>query len=488
MSSTIKNASYYTIGSIIRAATSFVLLPVFSNTLGAEQYGVLNLLHTFSTILGVFMTLATERSLFRLYYDYDNEVEKNRFLSTVFWTINGISAIMIVLTILTGGYISHFVGDVDVWHVLLPTVLYTFFMSLINYCQVLMQVEQKGKDFLKISILFLIIYNVISLFFIFYYSKTVKALVYGQLIASMLVLPFAFGNVRKRISLTYSVDFLKSTLKYSIPIFIAVSFSWVLNLTDRLFIANLATLRDAGIYSLASKFTQFAILLIGAVHQAYSPYFYNISNSFSYEDARKRLIPANKAMTFITCSCCVLIAVLIYPFLHIAFTSEYYGAVKYVYILALSTIYTQQCGLLNVMVYQNKKVKSMASITIVCGILSLVLNYLLIPLLGAVAAAISNLIVGLSIFGLTYMVAKRNYYIPLCFSLMAFSIIILAVGGIIDLLTTNILPNIMFKLILLVIASLLAFLLKIITQEEYNSMRNRLLSLYRKNEHGSEKG
>ena len=103
-------------------------------------------------------------------------------------------------------------------------------------------------------------------------------------IPSVIVIPFAIGNVKNRISFVYSVNILRSTLKYSIPIFIAVSFSWMLNMTDRLFIANLSTLQEAGVYSLASKFTQFAVLLVGAVHQAYSPFFYNISNTNTYEE------------------------------------------------------------------------------------------------------------------------------------------------------------------------------------------------------------
>jgi len=477
MASAIKNASYYTIGSIIRAATSFLLLPVFSNALGAEQYGVLNLLQTFSTILGVFMTLATERSLFRLYYDYDTEEGKTEFLSTVFWTINGISAIMLLSTLLTGGFLAHFLGDVNVWRVLLPTVLYTFFMSLINYSQVLMQVEQKGKYYIRISILLLVIYNAFSLLFLYFYSKTVESLVYGQLIASFLVLPFAFGNVKKRIAFTFSVDILKSTLKYSIPIFITVSFSWVLNMTDRLFIANVGSLEDAGIYSLASKFTQLAVLFVGAVHQAYSPYFYNIANTATYEVAKNRLIPANKVVTLITCFSCVMIAMFIKPLLYLVFDPAYYGAVIFTYILCISTLFSQQCSLLNVMVYQNKKVKSMAAISIVCGLLSLLLNSIFVPRWGAMGAAISNLIVGLTLFGVTYKLARGNYYIPLSFSVMGFSLLVLATAGVVDVMVDNLLINLSCKIILLVLFYFVACVLRIITKQEITSLKKRMVGL-----------
>ena len=56
MSSAIKNSAYYAIGSVIKTASSFLLLPLFANILGAEQYGVFNALQTFSAILGTLMT------------------------------------------------------------------------------------------------------------------------------------------------------------------------------------------------------------------------------------------------------------------------------------------------------------------------------------------------------------------------------------------------------------------------------------------------
>ena len=77
MNKALKNTIFYTIGSLAKAAASFVLLPIYANMLGTEQYGIYGILQPFSIILATFMTLATERSIYRLYYDYKDNKKKD---------------------------------------------------------------------------------------------------------------------------------------------------------------------------------------------------------------------------------------------------------------------------------------------------------------------------------------------------------------------------------------------------------------------------
>ena len=162
MSRAINNAFYYTIGSLVKAFTSFLLLPIFANILGSAQFGVLSLLQSFSSVLAIFMTFGVERSLYRLYYDYKNEESRNLFLSTLFWSINATSLIIIILSIICAHQLSNILGGVDSYRVVLPVIIYTFFQALINYSQIIMQVEQKGKSFLLVSMLLMISYNLVT--------------------------------------------------------------------------------------------------------------------------------------------------------------------------------------------------------------------------------------------------------------------------------------------------------------------------------------
>lgn len=137
--------------------------------------------------------------------------------------------------------------------------------------------------------------------------------------------------------------------------FVMIVFSWVLSMTDRLYIANLVNFKEAGIYSLASKFMQIITLFAGAVFQAYGPYFYKATSNFDYNTVLRKFKPINECITLIICMIAILVCYLSKVIISGCFTSEYSPCIMYVYILSLSCVFTQQSGLLNFMIYQNKK-------------------------------------------------------------------------------------------------------------------------------------
>lgn len=432
MGKALNNSIYYTIGAVVKASASFLLLPVFTNKLGAEQYGILSLLQTFSTILATVMTLAVERSLYRLFYDYQTEEEQRCFLSTVFWLICLNSVIVIILTILMGGIIVQYIGDVDVYAVFSPVVIYTFFSALINFSQIIMQVEQKGGQYLKVSLLILIIYNVVALLLVFFYSTTVKSLVYASFVTYLVVTPIAYYKIKEKIHLEFDKKIILSIFKFSSPLLLMIIFSWVLHFSDRLFIAKLVNYEYAGIYSLAAKIVSIITLFAEAVFQAYGPYFYRIANTMDTREAKAILKESNSIITLIICLLGILIVLFSNTVLNLLFSDEYAPALVFIYLLAISMVFTQQSGLLNLMIYQNKKTLGISLITIAAGVLSVVFNYWFIPVYGAVMAGITNLVVGILMITLTFLLARRNYYISVNIPLLLYAVILMLLYAVCD--------------------------------------------------------
>ncbi len=470
MGKALNNSIYYTIGAIVKASASFLLLPVFTNKLGAEQYGILSLLQTFSTILATVMTLAVERSLYRLFYDYHTEEEQSRFLSTVFWLICLNSVIVIILTILMGEVIVQYIGDVDVYTVFSPVVIYTFLSAVINFSQIIMQVEQKGKQYLMISLLILIMYNVVALFLVFFYSTTVKSLVYASFVTYLVVTPIAYYRIKAKIHLGFDKKIILLLFRFSSPLLLMIIFSWVLHFSDRLFIAKLVNYEYAGIYSLAAKIVSIITLFAGAVFQAYGPYFYQIANTMDTCEAKIKLKESNSIITLIICLLGILIVLFSNTVLNLLFSDEYAPALVFIYLLVISTVFTQQSGLLNLMIYQNKKTVGISLITITAGILSVVLNYWLIPIYGAVTAGVSNLFVGILMITMTFLLARRNYYIPVNMPLLLYAVILMLLYAVCDYMIESHWLAMVFKLCLLGAWVLLGRLLGLINLCKMNEI------------------
>lgn len=413
MASAAKNTIYYAIGSIFRALTSFVLLPIYANMLGTSQYGILNLLQTFTAIIAPLMSLSVEKSIYRLYFDYKTDDSKQEFLSTVFWSINITSLFVIAACILSGQLIANLLGGVDVTTVFYPLLIYTYLSALVTYCQIILQTQQKGLAYLLVSMVLLIVYNLVALLLLFNWSQTYKSEVYASFIAYPIVLIVGFLFIRNQIRFKYNLNISKQIISYSMPLFLVSLFSWILSASDRFFIANIQNTSDVGLYSMAFKIVSMAVMFGASIKQAYDPYFYNISNSIESEQAKIKIKPINDTMVFLTSMLFLIVILFGKLFVKLYLAPEYQQCIVYLYFLTLSCFFTQQMNVLNPMILQNKKTGLISLITITGGGLSMLLNMVLIPKYGSLMAAVDSVVVGLYMFCLTWYFAKKNFYIKI---------------------------------------------------------------------------
>lgn len=448
--SALKNSILYGIGSLIKALASFFLLPLYTSILGATQYGQLNVLQTASYIISTCITLALERSLYRLYYDYKTDDGKIQFLSTVFIAINGIGLFVVFLFILFGSYLTPYLGGVDFVSGLLPVVLYSYINALIAFCQIIMQTRQEGAKFLFVSLLFVALYNILCVALLYLYSPTYHSMVFATLITALLVFPVSFSIIRQQIRLFFSKKIMKEVFVYTTPILGMILFAWVLNFSDRLFLANLTSLEDVGLYSFAAKIVSVVPLFCGAIFQSYTPYFFNIANTMEVKQAKEKLKPIIDTITFLICLVCIGMALTYNLFLRLVISEEYLSSIDFFYFLLTGTIIGQQTGVLNGMLYQNKKTGRLASVSIVAGLLSVFLNIILITTIGRIGAAISNLVVSSFLVLVTYILARKEYYIPFKFILLLSGIVAILMMCVCDYLILNIVLQTMLKVFVVI--------------------------------------
>ena len=278
--------------------------------------------------------------------------------------------------------------------------------------------------------LYLVLYNIITLSMLYFYSKSINSLVYANLIANLIVFPYAFKFLYKKIKLVFNKQVLKSVIKYTSSMFLMIVFAWVLHTSDRLLIANRVSLSDAGVYSLAIKISTVVTLFSGAIFQSYTPYFYRIANTMSIVEAKIKLARINTIIAYIVCSIIIFVSIVSKPLIDCLFDSNYKMSFTYLSIILLSITISQTTGFFNVMIYQNKKTSSLSFITITAAILNWTLNYIFLPIYGTITAATVHIITSLILVGLTYILARRNYYISSSNILKIILISFIALGAV----------------------------------------------------------
>ena len=111
----IKNTSLYTLGNILPQAAGFILLPIYTRYLTPADYGIVSSMQVLSTILAVFFTLAIDRSIFRLYFDYKIEKAKRDYLGTITISLFFISISVLLLLFIFRGIVGQIFKSIELY-------------------------------------------------------------------------------------------------------------------------------------------------------------------------------------------------------------------------------------------------------------------------------------------------------------------------------------------------------------------------------------
>ena len=209
-----------------------------------------------------------------------------------------------------------------------------------------------------------------------------------------------------------------------------------MNMSNRVFIENYFTLQEVGIFSMASKLSSIASILLGALFTAYNPMFYRLASDKDQPIAKNKIQQLNRLL---------VVAIFIVSFLVVFFSKEvvfilnsrYQEAVMYIPTLVLANAITYLASIYGLMIYQNKKSGVMMYIYITGAIFSIIFNYVLVPQFGAYGASWVNVIASLVILLLSIYYAKKNYYIPLQYTYiilgLAISVVILYINSYVNI-------------------------------------------------------
>lgn len=415
MSKLLKNSLIYTIGNVITALSAFFLLPLYTKYLTVSDFGITNSMQIISSVLVIVLSLALERSLFRVYYDYNTEKEQKDFLGTIFLSILGAGCLGLLLCFLASRYLNLLFSSIPFHPYYTLAIFYSFVLSIINFTQTVAQVKQNARQFIFISITTLLVTIGANLILILHLHEGALGYLKGVLYGGLCVIPFALYYIHSSINYTFNSTKLKSALLFSLPILPSLIAGWVLNLSDRVFIDKYYTLADVAIYSLGYRIASLVIFISSAIFMSYNPLFFNIANrkELSVEEQKSRIYKINSAIIILIGIVGLGILLCSDAALKLFFPKDYMASYAYISVLILSFIIAQVTGLFNLMIYQNKRTKPVAVITICCAVLNIALNYFLIPRYGVFCAVLSNLICNSVNFLLIYLLAKKNYFISL---------------------------------------------------------------------------
>jgi len=268
-----RNSVAYVIGHLATRAISFLLLPLYTNALTPEDYGVLSLAFTFAAFCLIVFHFGIDSALLKFFTGARPDRQKEIF-TTVYLTQVAVAALLAAGLFLARDVLAPVLLGVDRpdWMALLIGVIIAD--TLWAHPMHLRRAEGKALTYAGLSVMNATVLMAGNIVLIAVMGLGITGALLANLMASCLLLavnlPTVFRNLAPR---TFSRERLRELLGFGLPFLPAGLFTMVMELADRYLLRWLTDLETVGLYSAGYKLGLFMLLLVGGFSLGWQPFF-----------------------------------------------------------------------------------------------------------------------------------------------------------------------------------------------------------------------
>ena len=392
----LKQFSTYTLVGFIGAGVNFFLMPYLSHFLKTWEYGVLSMVNSFVTILIPLIGLSVAGYANVEYYKFKNKEPKE--FASVFSTVQVIPVLpflfLLLVTILFANPIAVFLEIPTAQSYWVPlsallAVLTIYYETLIGF----IIIEQKPGTYIFFVLLRLVIEVSLTIYFITVLDYGWEGRLLAWVIATTILFIASFLYFNKLGLLTKNIKkkYRLAALSFGIPLILHVLGKFVINYSDRLFIAKMVSIDEAGIYNIGYQVGTMILLFVNAVSNFISPYIFERMSNLTKEK-EIQLVRVSYIIIVGLLGVLLFITFLAPLFFKYMVDPSYAEGVRYVFWTGLSYFFWGVYIVFTGYIFYYKKTKILGYLAIVNVALNIGLNYVLISKFGAIGAAYATCI------------------------------------------------------------------------------------------------
>ncbi len=387
---------------------AFLAIPIYTRVFTPEQYGM------YSITLAVVnvMTLINGwigTSIIRFYPEYEQQQRLPAFNTTI-WTTWLLSSAMILMgmAILRSQIpLLQRLQHLFYWGLLLFPLLSA---QTMNYHYFRIQKRPLGYTTAHLALTLLTIGLNLTLIFVFHVG--VEALLMGNILALLLVLPWLWrwtvnGHFRP---LQYETALLKKALKYGIPLALGNLSNWILHLSDRFLLEHFLGFATVGVYATSYFLAERSMMiLVNILFLGYWPFIVRLWEEEGAEAtyrAYRKLLSTYLALATLAV---FLLAFLAHDVLRILLGKSFVRGYIIVPWVAMGFLLFGLQQLFQTGLIVHKTTRPIAGSIFTAGLLNIGLNILLIPKWGMVGAAVASFLSYLVLNLLILSFSRRRF-------------------------------------------------------------------------------
>lgn len=405
----VKATTAYFLANMINKAIAYITTPLYTNILSSEEYGQVSVFISWLSLIGIVAMFSLQAGV------YNNGMiefkdEKAQFSFSLLILSNIITLIVSVVLLCTYPYTKEIL-QIDIPLLILMVVIF-FFQPAYNFWITRQRFEYKYKATTLVMVIMNILSPIFALIFIktdLFGNKVYDRLFGAELLMLAFYLVFYIRNIVDARGRLYT-KYWKFALAFNLPLIPHYLSQYMMNSSDKIMISRLIGDSEAAYYSVAYSVAAVISIVWTSINASLIPYTYQNCKNKTYHNISRVVTPLWVLFAFI----CFALMVFAPELMRFLAPSEY-SIGKYVIPPVIGGVFFQSLYYTFSSVnYYYKKTKYVMYASLSAAVINILLNYLLIPRFGFIAAGYTTLLsymiqAAIDYFAMKTVVSERIY-------------------------------------------------------------------------------
>jgi O-antigen/teichoic acid export membrane protein len=269
-----KHSMVYGVGHILSRSIGFLLLPIHTNCLKADLYGVASLLFSALAIFNVVFSYGMDAAFLRFFILEESRTGRQRIFSTIFWMILATGTVFSLGMLSFPRWFSMVIFDSPQYSTLIryaSCILWADALALIPF--LVLRCEEKSGQFVFFKSLNIVLNLGLNALFLIAWHQKLEGVFLANLIASTVTLMFLMPIVFRWLRLSVDFSMLSELMRFGLPYVPSALALVFMDQISRFFLFRMASPEAAGVFSASYKIGMFMSILVAAFRFAWHPFF-----------------------------------------------------------------------------------------------------------------------------------------------------------------------------------------------------------------------
>jgi len=417
------DTAIYGVSTILGRFLTFLLTPLYANILARDELGIVATVYAYIAFLNVLYGYGMESAFFKFTSTFEFGDRKQNF-SVPFISVGMTSAVLSGVLAWQSGF---FAGVINLSPLYRDIVTYAAWILLLDSLAIIpfasLRMARKVKRFATLKLINIGVNVACNVIFLVFFNMKVEGVFLSGVISSALTLTLLIPTILEHYSPRWSATLYAAMLKFGLPYVPAGIATMMIQVIDRPILESLTDKATVGLYQANYRLGIFMMLVVSMFDFAWRPFFLSNASEPGAKQLFARVLTYFVLLTsaiFLSVSFFIDDIVMVPIFFGRSLLPEpYWAGLTIVPLVLLAYMFLGMSNNMVAGIYIEKKTQYLPGITFVGAGVNVAVNFLLIPSLGIMGAAIATLLSYAVMAMVLYAVVQRIYPIQYEFGRIA---------------------------------------------------------------------